>query len=411
MLQHVDIYEGERLKVGGPLTPHDFDALVRFNDHHGRRYFSVGHKSLTATGHVGYLEVGRFAIELLPKASTDQQQPKEAWRRGLLHMIGVATGLRLDTPSLASQAAGRSSLLEIIALRFVVEVERLLHEGLARGYRARAENGPAFRGRLLVSQHLRDNLVRPDRFYVEHHAYEHDIAVNQIVRLGLDALGGLALSPGVSARAAACASWWPEVASAAATTALFQRVRITRATARYQDALILARMLLEHRAPELRHGASAVFAILFEMDNLWERYVTWLFRKAVPSGSTVDAQYCEPFWLVPGQPARNVRPDVVVTASSSAGRLVADAKWKVPDGGPSMADLRQMFTYNELLRSQRALLVYPATSASRPTTGSFVGRHDCEALHVELFEKQQWSPTGMLAQVAAAVRRGLPSPT
>ena len=160
-------------------------------------------------------------------------------------------------------------------------------------------------------------------------------------------------------------------------------------------------MLLEHRTPQLRHGASPVFAILFEMETLWERYVTWLFRKAAPPGVTVTAQHVEPFWLVSGRNARTVRPDLLVLDPAGRPLLVADAKWKVPDNGPSMNDLRQMFTYNELLAAPRALLVYPATADSTALAGKFADcGHHCDTIHLDLFDLTGWSPTAMITQVS-----------
>jgi 5-methylcytosine-specific restriction enzyme subunit McrC len=217
----LELYEHETLRVGQvrrgvdggsiKITARHVNDLVRFNDQHGRRFFSAGHDAVTMTSQVGYLEVGDVAIEILPKVDRASGRGERGWRVGILEMLRVALGLRLATADAASQRVGRSSLIELIATRFVEEVERLLHEGLARGYRRVQENGPAFRGRLLVSENLRENLVRSDRFYVEHHTFDPDVLVNRILALGLAVLDGLALSSSLSSRARACSSLFPEV--------------------------------------------------------------------------------------------------------------------------------------------------------------------------------------------------------
>jgi hypothetical protein len=64
------------------------------------------------------------------------------------------------------------------------------------------------------------------------------------------------------------------------------RVVLARNTTRYRDALTLARLILAQRAPELRAGEHSVFAVLFDMNALWEHYVGWLFRRhPLPLGS------------------------------------------------------------------------------------------------------------------------------
>ena len=69
-------------------------------------------------------------------------------------------------------------------------------------------------------------------------------------------------------------------------------VTLGRSTARYRDALVLARLILEQKAPELRTGTHHVFALLFDMNALWERYVGWLFRRAAHKPPNVTG--CHP---------------------------------------------------------------------------------------------------------------------
>jgi 5-methylcytosine-specific restriction enzyme subunit McrC len=405
----IELFEHETLRVGQRgLTQAQFVELVRFNDRTGRRYFTVGHQTITARHHVGYLEVGRLAIQILPKADRRQRSPG-AWQDALLDMLRVASGLRLASPTSASQQVGRASLLELVAARFVTEVERLLHEGLARGYRSCEENTSAFRGRLVVAAHLRDNLVRADRFYVEHHVHDRDILVNRILAAALDAVRDLALSASLAGRAAACEAAFAETTPLLPTAATFARVPVTRATARYADALLLARMLLEHRAPQLRAGVSPVFAILFDMNQLWERYVAWLFRRALPAGASLAAQESRPFWRAQGRVARTIRPDLVVRRSDRSVLLVADAKWKSDDDGPAMGDLRQMFVYNELLAGDRALLVYPGGDGGARGRFAVPRGHTCETVHLAMFDGDAWSPPRMIGQLKETIGEAIPS--
>lgn len=193
----------------------------------------------------------------------------------------------------------------------------------------------------------------------------------------------------------------------------------------YQRAL---RMLLEYRAPQLRSGRSSatsgktleqarardhsdddsarppVFAILFDMNALWERYVTWLFRRACPAGSTVAPQGSTPFWRPLGQAARQVRPDLLVRDRAGRGVLVADAKWKVPSGGPSIDDLKQMFVYNELFKVDHAVLVYPSRTGASAQSGCYLvdRAHRCETIHLDLFDAEGWNRGSAMAQAQIA---------
>jgi 5-methylcytosine-specific restriction enzyme subunit McrC len=425
MRSSVELFEHEKVCVGDalrvrrgpprPFTEAEHAALARFNDAHGGDFLRLGHKSITTTQHVGYVEVGDLAIEILPKADDPARKgpgDTPVWRRGLLEMLRAATGFRLEKPGPASQVTGRATLLELVAQRLVEEVGRLLHEGLAKGYRDEEANGPTFRGKLLFPQHLRENLVRADRFYVRYATFDRDVMVNRILREALDALSGLALSGGLAARAAACAAMFPEVSRLRVTGETFDRIVLGRSTARYRDALVLARMILEQRAPELRAGQAPVFSVLFDMNILWERYVASLFRRAAGRRFEVSTQESTSLWKEPGTARRIVRPDIVVRSADGEVLLVADTKWKVvPDGAPSDDDLKQMFVYNELLGAPRAVLLYPGTGTVTGRAGSFAGRpHTCETVHLAVVADHQWRDKDMQEQVETLLASLVASP-
>ena len=406
----IEVFEHGAIRVAeeagdGELTPAEFDALVRFNDAHRGRYFDVGHRRLKAREYVGYLEVGRVSIEILPKADRGAAGSAQVWRAGLLEMLRVALGLRLHTPSTAAQQLGRRSLLDMLALAFLGELQALLHEGLARGYRRLEANGTTFRGRLLVSENIRHNLTRADRFFVGYQVYDHDIAINQLLSAAVDELCSCALSPATAGLARACRASLPAVTPVAVTSQMFDRWRPTRATARYEKALLLARIVLEHRGPQLRTGRSRVHALLFDMNLLWERYVAALFRRAARGALVVSSQEQRTFWRPSGRAASKVRPDIVVRerAGGEPGRVlvVVDTKWKVPGSGrPSDDDLKQMFVYNELLGAPRSVLLYPATQESLSLRASYHGRpHTCEQAYLGVVRGGSWSTTALGEQV------------
>ena len=415
MLKRAELFEHQTVRVGEKLVNHDggngavltdaeHRAIDRFNRAHGERFFRVGLRDFTTTQFVGYLQVGNLAIEILPKADrgTRKQDPRP-WRDGLLEMLKIATGIRLETMPDSAQSVTRSSLIDVVALRFAEETERLLHQGLAKGYREVEENLPTFRGRLVFAEHLLANVARADRFFVRYPTYDWDVTVNRIVGLALQTLEKLSLSPGTATRVARCRSSFPDVSKVRLTPDLFDRVRLGRTTERYRSALVLARMILEQTTPELTHGRMPVFALLFDMNVVWERFIRALFKRAAPASLAVTSQDSRAFWKPGVQRSRTVRPDIVVRRrSDNSVRLVADTKWKVaPDGNPSDDDLRQMFVYNELFGAPESVLLYPGVKNASARRGSYLQRaHTCASVHLGLFEDGQWRVDRLRRQVS-----------
>jgi 5-methylcytosine-specific restriction enzyme subunit McrC len=305
------------------------------------------------------------------------------------------------------RSASQRRLLDLIAQAYLAELEPLLHEGLARGYRSTQGNGVVFRGRLKIADHLRENSARADRFFVEYQTFDHDIAINRVLVAALEALSWCALSSSVACAVDACLARFPAVHLGTITSTVFERIRLTRATQRYANALVYARLILAQQGPHLRTGGERVFALLFDMNVLWERYVAVLLRRAAPASILVNTQERHVFWSPLDHGVRRVRPDIVVRAEA-AGRpnqtlLVIDTKWKVPPKGlPADDDLKQMFVYNELLCGARAVLLYPRTSSSFPASGTYATerRHSCEQFHLGLFEGAKWSSAAIKQQLA-----------
>jgi len=406
MSRTIEIFEHQTIRIGEGITEPQFGALVRFNDAHDGRYFDVGHRKITVKSFVGYVEVGDLSIEILPKADRGSKSPTKVWRDGLLEMLRIALGMRIDQPSTAAQSLARFRLLDLIALGYLTELEPLMHNGLAKGYRGDEANGSVFRGRLKIAEHLRDNIARADRFFVQYQTYDHDIVPNRLLAAALQALESCALSSHVACRVEACLARFPEVRTSGITGTVFDRVRLTRATQRYTAALVYARMILAHQGPQLQAGRERVFALLFDMNALWERYIAALIRRASVCGIVVSTQERHLFWSPRGHASRRVRPDIVIRAKAPSGTgatlLVIDTKWKVPSKGlPSDDDLKQMFVYNELLDGARSILLYPATTSSMAVSGVYARRtHICEQLHLGLFDAKGWSTRAMADQLA-----------
>lgn len=386
----LSVFEHQTIHVGRELTASQFDALVRLNDRSEERLFDVGHRRITFRQFVGYLQVGDLGIEVLPKADRDARAADAGtWHDVLLAMLRAATGLRLHAASPGLQQLSRASLLDVLAFEFAEEVAGLTRAGLAKGYRSHEANETTVRGKLLVTENIRANLGRADRTYSRYTVFDAETVLNRLLATGLDVLTGVTLSPGVGDAVRRSLAAMPPLEPLREVQGLFERVHLGRSTARYANALLLARMILEQQMPRLRGGDTTVFSLMFDMNILWERYVVAILRRAA-RGTTleIDAQSTSAFWKARGVSTRTIRPDVILRDRTRPEEiaLILDTKWKrLESGGPKDSDLRQMFVYGELLRCERTLLLYPGSGGEpRRIEGRFERGGRCDALEVAL---------------------------
>lgn len=386
VFEHSTVRVGEALRTADgkdrPLTIAQHAALAAFADATNGKYLTCGRRTVRFSAYVGLLQLGDLGIEILPKADRTEAGGHHRWHRALVRMLRVVGDLGLEAHDEAKLRVDPGRLFDLFIHHFLDQCERLLHEGLAKGYRTVEENRTAFRGRLRVAQHIRKNAVNAARFYVASPIYDHRNLPNLALHEALRIVESLPVSSFARARARGLRHSFPELPAWPPDHEALRRYRFTRNTTRYRTALRLARLILFHLAPNVRQGDTPLLALLFDMNLLWERYVATLARRLRLPGVEVNAQDSRAFWRPDGGTRRNLRPDITLrdTATGEV-RLVVDTKWKVPSRGRAgSADLKQMFCYHELYESPRSMLLYPATSTASHVghEGGFIGReHRC----------------------------------
>lgn len=402
----ISVFEHERLRLGEQrvsrtgetvlFSQTHYDALVAYNQRRGNRFFTVGHRQLRFRQYVGFILVGGLGIEILPKADRRQRAGHAPYRDALLDMLRSVRQLRLERSSEASLRTRESTLLEVYIAEFLAELRTLQREGLVRGYRREHGNQRVFRGRLLVREHIRHNLVRADRVFSAHQVYDHDTPVNKALLAALQLLERMPLRHRLRTQVERARAAMPERLRPLRDPNALAKLSTTRQSARYARALTLAQLLLAEQAPMLQRGAAPVFAILFDMNMLWERYVLALLRQVAPTQLEISGQSSRAFWRAQGSSrARLVRPDILIRDPHSQEVLaVLDTKWKLVEGQPSIGDLGQMFIYNERFGAPRSSLIYPGSDATtRARAGHFVDKeHSCGLAFLSLMDTRGFRP-------------------
>jgi 5-methylcytosine-specific restriction enzyme subunit McrC len=338
-----------------------FEALARFVSRAQWKPYTLAHRSVCFGGWVGVLRIGRLLIEVLPKADrhTWETDDRTYWRGALTLMLRTARSTKLEHADLAPHDAERGSLVELYVARFVACVEDLLHHGLVRRYRRVEDNLSNFRGRLRVADHIRHNLANEARFFVEHTVYDHQHRLNEVLLAALHVVRELPVSADLHGRCRRCLLAFPPVELRRLSADELDHLSLDRATRRYREALELARLLLRHHMPSMEPGGLDVLALLVKMSRLFEDFVGQLCRKIPLPGLRVSLQRSVPFWGPDEGDIRDLRPDIVLDREGYH-PVVIDAKWKpLTASGPSVADIRQIYAYNQYLGASHSILLYP----------------------------------------------------
>ena len=348
-----------------------------------------------ATRFVGAVSFGDGTVlEVLPKAGRSQDESRAL----LEEMVRTAYSKPKNFDRLLSGRVS-GSVLEFFVGMFCREAEAVIGRGVARGYSAREENLRRLRGRIVFPEDARRNCADRSRVYVRHSVYQDDRPENRVVLAAARLLLRSSRDPDNRRSLSLIASSFFEASPSADPRADLSRCSRDRSVQHYGNLLDMCAVVLDG-SHSLYSGDHVSISLLFDMDVLFERWVTHWVRRNYPEAS-VSAQ--DRGKRLFGE--FDLRPDIVVR---DGGRTyILDAKWKVLEEGRrvSRGDAYQMFAYMSKYEGcSEAFLVYPRTEGEQDTEYSD-GGEVLHAVFVDPFDGSSIAPIGKASRGQRSMRR------
>lgn len=366
-MQTIQVFEHERLDVGQKgFTSSHFEALARFHETESQ-FFSLWNQAIRFSQYVGVLKVGDLMIEILPKIDRYKEENTNLWRNVLLQMLVRSQTIPVYSNQSAHLQVAKHSFFYAFIQLFLREVEGIIANGLVKKYRTNEGNQSALKGRLLFGKQVAQNIVHKERFYVAHTTYDTQHILHQIIFKTLNIIQKI--GGDYQPNLARILFDFPEMPDIKVSEKLFDTLVFSRNTAHYRQAISLAKMILLNYYPDVQRGKQDVLAILFDMNQLWEKFILTEMQKQILDYE-VNGQESTLFWQ-----NKTIRPDIVLkpkNPNSSQKNIIIDTKWKIPENNsPSDEDLKQMFSYHLYFDSPTTILLYPSNKQNKDLAGSF----------------------------------------
>jgi 5-methylcytosine-specific restriction enzyme subunit McrC len=353
--------------------------------------YTSGTWSLAARSKVGAITVtipggSPVTVRIVPKVSIGR----------LFFLLGYVInpkGWRDDQVDVAEH----EDLLPALAHAFERQTERALRQGLLQGYRTTEESALVVRGRIRHGEQIRRHYGMSIPVELEYDEFTADIAENQLLRAAVERLLSL-----------------PGIPSPVRTRLLHQRARLadvsilirghqlpswrpTRLNTRYHHALHLADMVLRGASVEHYGGAVRIDGFLFDMNKVFEDFVTIALREALIGSDSGGLTKLQARHHLDEDNTVLMKPDFVWYDDASRPLAVADAKYKAekPEGFPG-ADLYQLLAYCTVLGLADGHLIYAKGNASH---AAHQVRNTGVRIHQHALELDQ-APGPLLAEIA-----------
>ncbi|TPF14231.1 McrC family protein [Priestia megaterium] len=363
-----ECYDVLRIGIDGggkTITPSQADELVGFlqSQNLKREYISWGNKSITFFNYVGYIQCSNFSIEILPKVTLNKDF--NHMRKVLIDMLNECGFIKVTTSNMAHLQLINESLFEIFGRIYAFSLFIELNKGITTKYQQVENNLMMLKGALAVPQHIKENLSRHKKYMayceyeertINHELNQVFVASNQLLLKNVKNLETQKLLK--------------QIANLldSATLKLFPkeqliRIKLDRTNKRFELPLLLAKQFLMNVTGSFSAKNNTSFSLLFEMNDLFEKYIGALMRKMTMH--TVHEQHNKYRLLVKENNNREIfqlKPDIVV--DNGKNQLIIDTKWKSLTAGNRSGvkreDLFQMYAYlTRYNHAKTAILLYP----------------------------------------------------
>lgn len=341
-------------------------------------FMRIGYKRnvgdvITIKNYVGLIQMKNgLQVQVLPKIDfgDDEDAGNIQTKRVFVKMLRSMKDFPSKVFNNANLKADKMNLYEIFINMYLQEVRQLVKHGIKSNYVQQEDNLKYFKGKLLVSQHVRANLAHKERFYVAFEEFHQNRAENRLVKATLEKLQKLTSSAENSKEIRQLLTAFEMVESSINYAKDFSQVVINRNTKDYEMLMQWSKVFLMNKSFTTFTGSTTSRSLLFPMESVYESYVAQQMKKIYsPDGWEVSSQDKGHYLFVEPKRQFALRPDIVVKRGNRT--IIMDTKWKSlidnerKNYGISQSDMYQMYAYSKKYETPEIWLLYPVNAEMR----------------------------------------------
>ncbi|WP_041930960.1 McrC family protein [Pantoea ananatis] len=335
--------------------------------------FSWGHQSVRFAQFCGVIRLDDLTLEILPKIHGKEEQP-ESCRAALVQMLITARIIRTHKGSQAGINTQKQSLLDIFIQYFCQDLRTQILQGKLLNYVELEQNQTVMRGRLIVPQHIRHNLIHKERLYCRFDDFTEDMLLNQIIRFTLLLLLRWTRSDTTKRQIKKLLMHFDGISDVLITLQSFKLLQSDRINQRFRAILEQCKLFINALKPDVLPGSTPLFSLLFDMNRLFEAWVAERLKPwAAQQGWHLLTQGPRKYLTIREDNTQQfqLRPDIALVDDYDVPQMIADTKWKLLNAadrklGVSSSDIYQIYAYAARYQVSNLQLIYPQQAGLLP---------------------------------------------
>ncbi len=341
------------------------------------KFMSISYKSnigkvITFKNYVGVIQIkNSLQIQILPKISFDDEDDYEnkKTKKIFVKMLKSMKNFPSKVFNDASLKVERMNIYDIFISAYLQEVRDLVKYGIKSAYIEQENNLRFYKGKLLTTKHIKENIIHKERFYVSYDEFHPNRSENKLIKSTLLKLQKLTTSAENSKEIRQLLTAFEMVEPSTNYVKDFSQVQIDRNMKYYEMIMQWSKMFLMDKSFTSLSGENTSRSLLFRMEMLYESYVAQQIKKILsPNGWEVLVQDKRHYLFEkPRQFA--LKPDIVCKQGNRT--IIMDAKWKSlidnerKNYGISQGDMYQMYAYSKKYNTSEIWLLYPLNDEMR----------------------------------------------
>lgn len=363
------------------VTKDEFNELYQYwkeNDEAKSVFEYNGYNYLKAQNYVGIIQTKSLSVEILPKIydnNSDENSVRTIFTEMLKPLLNI-NEVQINKANLSTTK--NKNIYEMFIAMFIEHIDKLIHRGLKSQYIAKEDNQFFLKGKLKFNQHIKQNYIHKERFYVEFDEYLQDRVENRLLKSTIELLLKKT-NDYVNKRALRQQLFiFDEVRLSTNHDIDISKINIHRGMEYYEMPLRFAKVFLKHQSFTSLRGKDNVFALLFPMETVFENYIEFVLNnsKDILGIKNVLVNGYSGDYLLGGGECNLVglQPDYLLALNDDT-NIVTDAKWKLYDmdtdkedcvkANISSSDVYQVFSYLHYYDARNtAYLFVPDTNST-----------------------------------------------
>lgn len=331
---------------------------------------SFGLDSLRATHFVGSIKCKDLQIDIYPKylAEEDQDFKKQSVRQ-LIKMLAYTEELDIKMPNADAQKNKDNSFLEVLIYFYAHNLFESLKKHNPHRYQQKEENLNTIRGRIDFTNNIKYNFADKSKIFCRYEEFTTDNLLNQTLYFVSHLLYRKTQNEESKKIFKKIFAIYDDITLKPITFEETQKIRLSKQQQQFfYTPFRIAQLFLEHSNINIYGNTLKDFAILFDMNKLFEEFVFKKLQEEYKEEKSIENQKskclikefksCGEQATIRIDTKKYIRTDILIKEGNSIERII-DTKYKNAED-VSSSDIYQMLAYARVYTEAKNLvLIYP----------------------------------------------------